>query len=248
MCGIVGFMILDGVPVDFVVLDVLVVVLVHCGSDRSGWHVVGDVGMVYICFVIIDLEIGDQFLYGDGGLVLVVNVEIYNYVELCESMNDVVFVTVFDCEIPLFLYCCYDLDYVDHLCGMYVIVFHDLVCGWLVLSCDFFGIKLLYYVETVRGLVFVFEFRTLVVVGMVVVAEHFNVRNELLQFQFFTGCKTLLVGVMWVLFGETLVVESGRIVGCWCFEVLFKGFLEEIEEGFVLAWLDVVLEDSVCFY
>jgi asparagine synthase (glutamine-hydrolysing) len=175
----------------------------------------------------------------------VANAEIYNYVELRESLSDVAFATTSDCETPLPLYRRHDLDYVDHLRGMYAIALHDPARGRLVLSRDPFGIKPLYYAETARGLAFASEPRALVAAELVAAAEHPSARDELLQLQFSTGCETPLAGVMRVLPGETLVVEGGRIVGRRRLKALPKGPPEEMEEDLALSRLDVALEDSV---
>ncbi len=245
MCGIAGLMTPDGASAEPAILDAMAAALAHRGPDGGGRHVAGDVGMVHTRLAIIDLDSGDQPLYGDGGLALVANAEIYNYVELRDSLSGVAFVTGSDCETPLPLYRRHDLDYADHLRGMYAIALHDPARGRLVLSRDPFGIKPLYYAETGKGLAFASEPQALIAAGLVSAAEHAGARDELLQLQFSTGRETPLAGVMRVLPGETLVVEGGRIVARRRQDALPEGPPEEMEEGPALKRLDAALEDSV---
>ena len=93
MCGIAGLMTPDGASAEPAILDAMAAALAHRGPDGGGRHVAGDVGMVHTRLAIIDLDSGDQPLYGDGGLALVANAEIYNYVELRDSLSGVAFVT-----------------------------------------------------------------------------------------------------------------------------------------------------------
>ncbi|MBL6934177.1 MAG: asparagine synthase (glutamine-hydrolyzing) [Alphaproteobacteria bacterium] len=245
MCGIAGLMTPDGASAEPAILDAMAAALAHRGPDGGGRHVAGNLGMVHTRLAIIDLESGDQPLYGDGGLALVANGEIYNYVELRDSLSGVAFATGSDCETPLPLYRRHELDYADHLRGMYAIALHDPARGRLVLSRDPFGIKPLYYAETGKGLAFASEPQALIAAGLVSAAEHAAARDELLQLQFSTGRETPLAGVMRVLPGETLVVEGGRIVARRRQSALPEGPPEEIEEGPALERLDTALEDSV---
>ncbi len=245
MCGIAGLMTLDGTPADSTILDSLAEALTHRGPDSGGRYVAGDVGMVHTRLAIIDLETGDQPLYGEGGLALVANAEIYNHIELRESLGGETFATGSDCEISLPLYRRHDLDYVNYLRGMYAIALHDPAHERLVLSRDPFGIKPLYYTATTWGLAFSSEPQALVSAGLVVAEEYPHSRDEVLQLQFSTGRETPLAKIMRVLPGETLVVEGGRVVARRCLDALPRGAPEVTEENYALARLDAVMEDSV---
>ncbi len=74
------------------------------GPDGSGVYAKDDVGLAHGRLAIIDLATGDQPLFGEGGLALVANGEIYNNPELRASLTDVAFSTLSDCEPPLALY------------------------------------------------------------------------------------------------------------------------------------------------
>ena len=187
MCGIAGIQMIDGSPPLKAELDGLASALAHRGPDGQGQHIRDNLGMVQVRLAIIDLAGGDQPFYESEdkpGIALIANGEIYNYLELRESMKDSNFVTNSDCELPLHLYRQHGLDFVKHLRGMYTIAIDDSEQNQLVLARDPFGIKPLYYVESDRGFVFASEAQALIGVGFVKAEIVPEKRDELLQLQF----------------------------------------------------------------
>lgn len=168
MCGIAGAMTRDGSAVESSLLNRIVDALAHRGPDGSGVYLAGDVGLAHARLAIIDLDGGDQPLFGaDDALVLVANGEIYNYRELREDLTDDVFLTGSDCEPPLALYRRRGLSFTDVLRGMYAIALYDPAEKRLVLARDPFGIKPLYYAETDTMFAFASEPAALVAAGVV---------------------------------------------------------------------------------
>lgn len=213
MCGIAGAMTRDGRAVDPALLTRMTEAMAHRGPDGSGVHLAGNVGLAHTRLAIIDLEGGDQPLFGpDDAMALVANGEIYNHRELREDMPDEAFRTGSDCEPPLALYRRRGLAFTDVLRGMYAIAVHDPGQQRLVLARDPFGIKPLYYAETDTMFAFASEPAVLVAAGVVTPKVDETRRDELFGLQFTTGAPTLFRGIQRVLPGETLVVEGGRIV------------------------------------
>ena len=215
MCGIAGLMTLNGAAPPAAPLRMMGAALRHRGPDGDGQYCSGDVGMVQTRLAIIDLPTGAQPLYEPGGAALIANGEIYNYIELREqsrSARPIVCSTQSDCELPLHLYRRHGLDFTLHLRGMYAVALHDPGGGRLVLARDPFGIKPLYYAETLRGFAFASEPNALIEAGIVAPALNRRARNELVQMQFTTGRETIFAGISRVLPGETVVVRQGRIV------------------------------------
>ncbi len=217
MCGIAGLMTADGSSVPVAVLDRLAKALANRGPDGTGRVLEDDVGLVQTRLAIIDLETGDQPIRpaGEapiGSPVLMANAEIYNYIELRQTMGDVTFATASDCEPPLHLYRRHGLDFADHLRGMYAIAVYDPPRRRLVLSRDPFGIKPLYISETATGFAFTSEPQALTAAGLVEPAMRPGKRDELLQLQFTSGRETPFAGIERLLPGETIAVEAGRIV------------------------------------
>jgi len=245
MCGIAGIMTRDGRNPDGNTLDRLTQALLHRGPDGSGRHVAGDTGLVQTRLAIIDLETGDQPLFEPGGAALVANGEIYNYIELRESLTDIRPATRSDCEPPLHLYRRKGLDFVHDLRGMYAIAIHDPGTRQLILTRDPFGIKPLYYAETSTCFAFASEPRALIAAGLVDPVLEDGAVNELLQLQFTCGEDTIYRGIRRVLPGETLVICNGMVAERRRFPALPDGGAESISTDDALTALDRALEDSV---
>ncbi len=249
MCGIAGLMTLNGAPPPIPPLRAMEAALRHRGPDGVGQYRSGDVGMVQTRLAIIDLATGAQPLYEPGGAALIANAEIYNYVELretlCTTARPIAFSTQSDCELPLHLYRRYGLDFTLHLRGMYAIALHDPGGRQLVLARDPFGIKPLYYAETANGFAFASEPNALIEAGLVVPKLLRRARDELVQMQFTTGRETIFAGINRVLPGETVIVRRGRIVERQRRAALPEYGPVAIGEDEALARLDAALADSV---
>lgn len=245
MCGIAGLMGVGGAEADSATLDRLVAALRHRGPDGEGSYAARNVALGQTRLAIIDLETGNQPLYEPGGAVLVANGEIYNYLELRDSLGTKDFATHSDCEPPLHLYRRYGLDFVDHLRGMYAIALYDPIEGQLVLSRDPFGIKPLYYAQTSAGFAFASEPQALIAAGLVSPKVNPEARIELFQLQFTTGAATIFEGINRVLPGESVVVRDGRVVARRRRVALPPEGVASWSEAEALERLDAALRNSV---
>jgi asparagine synthase (glutamine-hydrolysing) len=212
MCGIAGIMTADGTAPDAAALDRMKSALAHRGPDGDAVWISGDTGLVHTRLAIIDLETGDQPLFGPGGAALVANGEIYNYVELRDELMGVEFATNSDCEPVLHYYRNYGLDFGEWLRGMYALALYDPQERRLVLSRDPFGIKPLYYAVSDDGFAFASEPQALLAAGFGARKLRDRPIGEFLQLQFSTGAHSPFDGIERVLPGETIVVASGKIV------------------------------------
>ncbi len=75
MCGIAGIMTRDGAEPGRMSLDAMRRALLHRGPDGDDIWTRDGVGLVHTRLAIIDLETGDQPLFGPGDTVLVANGE-----------------------------------------------------------------------------------------------------------------------------------------------------------------------------
>ena len=248
MCGIAGIATRDGKAPDAKLLDTMQAALAHRGPDGQGRHVVGGIGLVHTRLAIIDLTSGDQPLFGPGETVLVANGEIYNYLELRETLAGDNFATNSDCELPLFAYKREGADFAKPLRGMYAVALADADKNALYLSRDPFGIKPLYYAETPQGLIFASEPEAILRTGAVARRMHPRAAQELVQLQFTTGRATIYEGIERVLPGETLHVQGGRVAERRFKPALPEGRPRAISEEDALKELDAVLMDSVAVH
>jgi len=151
MCGIAGFWEpnehREGMRAT---LDRMLDTLEHRGPDGRGMHVheAAGLAMGHTRLSIIDLETGDQPLYGeDRDIVLTVNGEFYDYKRLRAELacDGVRFQTKTDTEIAIPYYRRHGLEFVHRLRGEFAVVLFDVKRDRLVLVRDRFGIKPLYY-------------------------------------------------------------------------------------------------------
>jgi asparagine synthase (glutamine-hydrolysing) len=245
MCGIAGIMTRDGAEPPRMSLDAMRRALLHRGPDGDDIWTRDGVGLVHTRLAIIDLETGDQPLFGPGETVLVANGEIYNYVELRAELPDADFATASDCEPILHYYERYGLDFVSWLRGMYALALYDPGRSRLVVSRDPFGIKPLYYVETETGFAFASEPTALLKAGFARRRLLPEATATLLQLQYTTGAVTPFEGIRRVLPGETLVVENGRVVERRRRPALPDGAPESLSENAALERIEAALLDSV---
>ena len=245
MCGIAGLVMHDGTTPEVEILDRFAWALGHRGPDGEGKHLAGPVGMVMTRLAIIDLVTGDQPIYDPGGVALIANAEIYNYIELRAQLSEAVFTTKSDCEPPLHLYRQNGLSFADDLRGMYAIAIHDPAQGRLVLARDPFGIKPLYYVERPNLFAFASEPSALIAAGLAEANEDPELRDELLQLQFTCGRNTIYKEISRVLPGETLEVRGARIVSRRQRDALPIPDTKEFDSEAALRRFNGALEDSV---
>ncbi len=180
------------------------------GPDSSGVHVQDSTGLVETRLAIVDVENGQQPMFGPAGAVLVANGEIYNAPELRAEMGgDAGFESLSDCEPIVHLFERLGTDYAATLRGMYGVALYDPARRTLTLSRDQFGIKPLYYVQTPDYLAFASEASALFEAGLAVARVRAGAAEELLQLKHVTGRETIFEGVMRIAPGETLVVVDG---------------------------------------
>ncbi|MBR2373129.1 MAG: asparagine synthase (glutamine-hydrolyzing) [Lentisphaeria bacterium] len=113
---------------------------------------------------VIDLESGGQPLYSeDRSLVLVINGEIYNYIQLREKLkrSGHVFATSSDSEVLIHLYEDEGIDFISRLEGMFAFALYDMKKKICILGRDRMGKKPLNWFQHGNELVFASELAAL---------------------------------------------------------------------------------------
>ncbi len=147
MCGIAG-KVSPGALVERELLERMCSVIEHRGPDSRGIHLDGGVGLGIQRLRIIDLKTGDQPIYNeDRSVVVVLNGEIYNYVELRAELQQRGhrFATQSDTEVIVHLYEEHGPRCVESLRGMFAFALWDDKRRQLMLARDRLGKKPLFY-------------------------------------------------------------------------------------------------------
>lgn len=133
------------------------------GPDRMVHNEIGPLNLGHTRLSIIDLETGDQPIYNETGTVAVVlNGEIYNYLELKEKLRSKghVFKTNSDTETVVHLYEEYGEAVFEKLNGMFAIIIYDKEKDVLLAARDRLGEKPLIYSVTNDYLLITSELKT----------------------------------------------------------------------------------------
>lgn len=152
MCGIAGVVGPDPTPE---VISAMLECIAHRGPDGVGQVIRdGRVGLGHRRLAIIDLsEDASQPMRSASGCELILNGEIYNYVELRSELEGagVVFRTASDSEVLLAAYDRWGVDCLRRLNGMFAFAIYDPSRRTLLLARDRFGEKPLYYHRAADG-------------------------------------------------------------------------------------------------
>ena len=175
MCGIAAILSQDrSLDARLPVMNGMLSAIAHRGPDGDGTLNIADQAILgHKRLAVIDVEHGQQPMCSeDGRYSLIFNGEIYNYLELRQSLiqSGHRFETFSDTEVLLRLLMERGADAVNSLNGMFAFLFHDKHDNKWIAARDAFGIKPLYYVERNDELVFASEIKALL--------EHPDVRAE----------------------------------------------------------------------
>ena len=148
MCGIVGYLNLNNQDASKGLLNKMNQLMYSRGPDDEGYFLESNFGMAMRRLSIIDLKYGSQPIYSkDKSKVLIFNGEIYNYVELRESLEKegVSFRTNSDSEVIIELFEKHGYECLKYLNGMFAICIWDSKNKNIFLARDRLGIKPLFY-------------------------------------------------------------------------------------------------------
>ncbi|NVJ86781.1 MAG: asparagine synthase (glutamine-hydrolyzing) [Algoriphagus sp.] len=165
MCGIAG--IVGRNPENRLVLASMLDIQKHRGPDALGTWADKDVFLGHNRLSILDLsEAANQpMLSNCGRFVIIFNGEIYNYLELKQSL-DYSFRTKSDTEVLLAMYIKYQDKMLNHLNGMFAFAIWDIQEKKFFAARDRFGVKPFYYSIDNGQFLFASEIKTLLAAGV----------------------------------------------------------------------------------
>jgi asparagine synthase (glutamine-hydrolysing) len=250
MCGIAGFINLDGEPASAVVLKSMTDMLHHRGPDDEGQLVDGAVAIGHRRLSIIDLSpLGHQPMATRSGRhVISYNGEIYNYRELRMELEALghAFRSESDTEVLLAAYEEWGDECLPKLNGMFAFVILDRRKRQIVLARDRYGVKPLYFASVGRTFLFASEVKAFLAHPAFAAQMDLDGLAEYMTFQNFLTDRTLFKSVRLLPQASFITVPlSGppsRPQRYWDFRFVDDGtgrsrqeYLEELDRLFVQA-------------
>ena len=248
MCGIVGIINKKDQPkVELPLLKQMADTISHRGPDDEGHFIDERVAIYHKRLAIIDLVTGRQPM-SSGPLTIVFNGEIYNYIELRQTLIGLGhrFQTTSDTEVILQAYAEYGLDFVKELNGMFAFLLYDRSKGRVVLARDHFGIKPLYYYEDDQRILLASEIKAILEHPEVVAEPDYDAICDYITFQYVLNSATLFKNIHKLPPGHMQVIElaDGSVKTHNYWEPPFKVDAFHTEEYFMHS-LRQLLEDTV---
>ncbi|HEY9774886.1 MAG TPA: asparagine synthase (glutamine-hydrolyzing) [Planktothrix sp.] len=216
MCGIVGYLNLDGLPLppDENLLTSMCASIRHRGPDEEGGKIVGPAALGMTRLSIIDLKTGQQPITNETGEIWIVfNGEIYNFQELQELVvaRGHKLVTQSDTETIVHLYEEFGVDCLRHLEGMFSFAIFDKRKNTLFIARDRMGEKPLHWAVLQNQLVFASEIKSILL--------HPQSRRELnlaafrqyLSLEYVPAPNSMFKGINKLPPAHYMLVENGEI-------------------------------------
>lgn len=211
MCGVAGFVHLDGAPASPVALQRMTDAIAHRGPDGQGQWVEGGVGIGHRRLAIIDLTpAGHQpMVSADHRFVLSYNGEVYNFRELRADLEAEGwwFRGNSDSEVVLNALAAWGTAAIARFNGMFALALWDRRERRLLLARDRYGVKPLYWTQ--QGGRFAFASETKAIAALPGFARRLDEAGlvEYFAFQNFFTPRTLLDGVSMLPAGHHAVLD-----------------------------------------
>jgi len=250
MCGIAGAVSLTRTPVRNLdcALSVMSELIAHRGPDGHGFWLSPDeaCGLAHRRLAIIDLtKTGHQPMVAPGGSVITYNGEVYNYIELMETLGrSWQFQSRSDTETILAAYERWGADCLTHLRGMFAFALWD--GNRLFAARDRFGIKPFHYTVVDGVFYFASEIKALLPLLSEIKTDP-DALAEYLVFQYTIGERSLFEHVHTLLPGHALVVENGQVNIFRYWDVRYDIDFDHKEQWFTRNVRDL-LQDSVAVH
>lgn len=208
MCGICGIYRME----DSKTIKKMCNSLTHRGPDDHGYFLDDDISLGHRRLSIIDLETGHQPIHNENeDIWVILNGEIYNYLELKEKLNSRhEFYTNSDTELLVHLYEEYGENLVKKINGMFAFAIWDKNNKKLILVRDPMGKKPLYYCNNDGKLFFASEIKGILNTD---IKKQINQEalSSFLCYQYTVGTNTLFEGVKKLPAGHILTIKDNEL-------------------------------------
>jgi asparagine synthase (glutamine-hydrolysing) len=212
MCGVAGFLNLNGAPASPVILKAMTDAIRHRGPDGEGYFIDGALGLGHRRLAILDLSPTSHqpMLTPDGRYILSYNGEIYNFRELRIELEarGHQFRSTGDSEVVLYAIAEWGEKALLRFNGMFALALWDRKQQALLLARDRYGIKPLYYSCSRSVFAFGSEIKALLPQPAIGVSLDRDALVEYLTFQNFFTDRTIFSNVK--LLPAASVLRIGR--------------------------------------
>lgn len=185
----------------------------HRGPDAEGFFVQKNVGLSHVRLSIIDLDQGNQPMNDfDNELVIIYNGELYNYLELKNTLikKGHEFLNNSDTEVILNSYKEWGQDCLSKFNGMYSFAIFNKKNSSLFLARDPLGMKPLYYYFDSEKFIFSSEIKALVRSSLIKPELQPESLIDYLTFQVIPDDKTFFKGIKKLLPGHKIFLENNN--------------------------------------
>lgn len=226
MCGIVGYLNLDGSPVqenvqviESQVIQSMCDSIFHRGPDSQGHMLKGPVALGMRRLSIIDVASGDQPIHNeDASISIVFNGEIYNFHELQKIVLDRghKLVTNSDTEVIVHLYEEFGVDCLAYLEGMFGFAIWDHNKQRLFIARDRMGEKPMHWAIAGNYFLFGSELKGILAHPAYKKAPNFAAMQNYLALEYVPSPLTLFDGINKLMPAHYMVVEGGKVnIACY---------------------------------
>lgn len=209
MCGICGA--IGSKKINIEIVKRMNQALIHRGPDGEGEFLDDGIALAMRRLSIIDLKTGWQPLFNeDNSLVLIVNGEIYNYIELRDILQKKghKFQTSGDGETILHLYEEYGTECLSYLRGMFAFALWDKKRKKLFIARDRMGEKPLYLFHDQNKLLFSSELRSLLASGLIDITLDPASIDMFFHYNYVPEPFTPIVGIRKLPAGHFLLIDQ----------------------------------------
>ena len=216
MCGICGIIRFDNKSVQEAHLREMMRTMKHRGPDDDGVFVKENIGLGFVRLSIIDLTLaGHQPMFStDKRYVILLNGEIYNYIELREELQrkDYIFRSGSDTEVLLNSFIEWGESFLHKLNGMFAFVILDTLANELFAARDRFGIKPFYYYHDQNQFIFASD-----IPPILTIVDHEREPEDSVIFDYLVfnrtnhSKKTFFRNIQKLQHGHTLTVKPGMV-------------------------------------
>ena len=215
MCGICGFINLDGRAASPDIVAKMNATLYHRGPDDGAEFVHEAAALGHRRLSIVDLARGRQPMHLPGTpLTVVYNGEVYNHMELRGEFGFPAerYQTTSDTETILFGYRQHQQEVVSFLRGMFAFAVYDADKRSVFIARDRLGIKPLYFYRSDRLFAFASEIKALLAHPEIGPRVNTQKLAQQLTLKYTLDDETLFAGIRKILPGHWLSIQEGRVV------------------------------------